>query len=182
MLEFEKRALLSAEAYALLRRSAVSEPQMQTNYYYDTEDFLLHRLDVTCRVREKEGKCVAALKLYRQGSDCCVEHCGAAENPYDIRFFNCGGLCLQGTLTTERLLLYRGEGVTAVLDRSTYLDRTDYELELEYTPEIERRADALLRHYEDDLRRCGLRFASSGGRHKSARFFERKQELLWKWG
>lgn len=97
-------------------------------------------------------------------------------------FFNCGGLCLQGTLTTERLLLYRGEGVTAVLDRSTYLDRTDYELELEYTPEIERRADALLRHYEDDLRRCGLRFASSGGRHKSARFFERKQELLWKWG
>ena len=55
MLEFEKKALLSAEAYALLRRSAVSEPQMQTNYYYDTEDFLLHRLDVTCRVREKEG-------------------------------------------------------------------------------------------------------------------------------
>ena len=32
MLEFEKKALLSAEAYALLRRSAVSEPQMQTNY------------------------------------------------------------------------------------------------------------------------------------------------------
>ena len=39
MLEFEKKALLSAEAYALLRRSAVSEPQMQTNYYYDTENF-----------------------------------------------------------------------------------------------------------------------------------------------
>lgn len=96
MLEFEKKALLSAEAYALLRRSAVSEPQMQTNYYYDTEDFLLHRLDVTCRVREKEGKCVAALKLYRQGSDCCVEHCGAAENPYDIRFLTAAACVSRG--------------------------------------------------------------------------------------
>ena len=31
MLEFEKKALLSAEAYALLRRSAVSEPVSYTH-------------------------------------------------------------------------------------------------------------------------------------------------------
>ncbi len=183
MYEYEKKVLLTRAEYMLLR-GAAQEPVKeftQTNYYYDTEDLAWNRKGVTCRIREKAGKYIATRKDHRLGDwDYSFESSREADGPSDSRFFDGMGVVPQGTLVTERLVLYQGDGVEAVLDKNIYLGKVDYEMEIEYTPESRDRAQKLLSHYEEIVRfsvREFRGFTETKWRSKSVRFFQWKKAV-----
>lgn len=152
--EIEVKILLTKEAFETLSQyaSAVSgQTVMQTNYYYDLPDESLRQAGLTLRVRTKNGKSVLTLKAKDQ-----KWATGAASREFDFPIESAPDtLCLAdfpallaeiqtrvsplpetlsclGSLTTERTCFSLPIcNLTAELDKSTYFDCTDYELECE---------------------------------------------------
>ncbi|MBQ7335743.1 MAG: hypothetical protein IJW92_04665 [Clostridia bacterium] len=52
MIEFEKKILLTKEEYdCLFAHFGQEKPRVkQVNYYFDTDDFLMNRKNITCRI------------------------------------------------------------------------------------------------------------------------------------
>ena len=101
-------------------------------------------------------------------------------NGLDSNAFADMGLKLQGELVTKRCDVLKGANCEAVLDKNEYLGHKDFELEIEYTPEHEKDAQAILKIFKDMLtcRKCFLTYKESlkeapGAPSKSSRFFER---------
>lgn len=117
----------------------------QTNFYFDTEDLQLVSAHITCRVRRIDGVHHLQMKLptgvsYSRveleqelgselpdalGADMLNALTGRNDMP-DVK--------LLGELTTRRSIK-RAHGAEIDLDKSSYFDRTDYELEIEFTDE-----------------------------------------------
>jgi len=185
MIEFEKKALLTAEEYAFIKKHCypACEAMTQTNYYYDTDDFELNRQGITCRIREKCGGFVATIKDH-QSDGCSIETSKNATGRYDTSFFEGMGIDFQGSLTTVRATFVTCDGIFVMLDENRYLDTTDYEIEYEYQAgqyeivfyEIKELAEMLKHHNliestEDFITRF------ENGLSKSCRFYQRKVEL-----
>lgn len=183
MLEYEKKILLTAEEYFTLLRlkDKKQSPTIQTNYYYDSDDYKMNMQGITCRVREKDKKYKATIKAHKQANkECSIEKTKDALSEHDDRLFSGMHLKLQGSLTTERIILYSNNGCEVVLDKNTYLGMTDYELEVEYLPEYEDHATELIYRYISflyPLKLCMLILSQRVSKSKSERFFERKQKL-----
>lgn len=190
MLEFEKKRMLSKNAMQYLERCNFGEKEktVLVNHYYDTSDFSLNRSGITCRIREKKGQYTATIKAHRLcGSDCSTEHSRALQNGKDDCIFRNMGLIYQGALKTRRTVLQPEIGIKIMLDRNKYLGTVDYELEIEYAPEKELLAAAVLAEIETVLREKGLSGDTqlysreqNGAKSKSERFFARKKTLFGK--
>ena len=152
--EIEVKILLTKEAFETLSQYASSvggQTAIQTNYYYDLPDESLRQAGLTLRVRTKNGKSVLTLKAKDQ-----KWATGAASREFDFPIESAPDtLCLAdfpallaeiqtrvsplpetlpclGSLTTERTCFSLPIcNLTAELDKSTYFDCTDYELECE---------------------------------------------------
>lgn len=181
MLEYEKKMLLTEEEYfKFLHLIGKEKPRfIQTNYYYDTDDLKMNMQGITCRIREKNGKYEATIKSHKQGNkDCSIEKTKEVLNKYDDSLFSGMHLKLQGSLTTERVTVYSDNRCEVALDKNTYLDMTDYEMEVEYLPEHEEYATNLMYRYMSllyPLKLFVLIFPQRVSMSKSERFFERKQ-------
>lgn len=188
MLEFEKKILLSESEYRFLKdcRYAEGKTAVQVNHYYDTDDFKLSRQGITCRIREKDGICIATTKAHQgKASDCSVENSRRVKDRYDDIVFRNRALYYQGSLETVRYTCWPPRaGISVMLDKNSYLNVVDYELEIEYewaaeelaAEEIdgiaaELMAAQLLANEESFRERVG------NGMSKSARFFCRKAEM-----
>ena len=134
MLEYEKKVLLTQREYEELLRLApqAAEPQMQVNYYYDTDDYSMNRRGITCRIREENGKWNATVKYHRRKTDCSYEKTKRVSGKFDTSLFKGMHVKMQGCLTTFRTVLYTDKKLEIVLDDNRYLDHRDYELEIEY--------------------------------------------------
>lgn len=183
MLEYEKKIPLTEGEYCKLMKLE-GEGKLrftQTNYYYDADDLKMNMQGITCRIREKNGKYKATIKAHKQeNKECSIEKTKEALNKYDDSLFSGMHLRLQGSLITERVLLYSNNGCEVVLDKNTYLGMTDYELEVEYLPEYEDHATELIYRYISflyPLKLCMLILSQRVSMSKSERFFERKQKL-----
>lgn len=184
MLEFEKKVMLTQKEYEFLKnhRYAASKNTVQVNYYYDTDDFELNRKGITCRIREKNGLCMATIKEHRlNGSDCSVENAQTVNDRYDNSIFINMGLSYQGSLETLRGTHVLSAGVKVMLDRNAYLGAVDYELEIEYDRESEKLAKEELDWIASELVQSGMLSSLEGfstrighGKNKSERFFRRK--------
>ena len=142
MLEFEKKILITRHEYERLTQCRYTDgtAYVQTNYYYDTDDCRLNQSGITCRVRERDGAYKATVKDHQQKwNECSVENLIACNGRPD-RFFSSIGLECQGSLKTERSVYTVCPGVDVIIDKNTYLDFVDYELEIEYDLRFE--ADA----------------------------------------
>ena len=186
MLEFEKKIMLTEQEYNLLTTYKVKNTQsrIQTNYYFDTDDFDMNKKDITCRVRSENGKFKSIIKSHvGVNSDCSIESDVAFKDEFDPSAFSNMGLHMQGALITERMVLYKNECCEMVLDRNIYLGMSDFELEVEYTENSEDMAlqlinvvakglvDAdLISSKEELLMRIGK------SKSKSQRFFAQKQK------
>ena len=180
MTECEKKLLLSEEAYnALMEQFSSSRKPIvtQVNYYFDTDDFAMSRQDTTCRIRLKDGQYQATMKRHAAGTDQSTEAEMEIYAGLDHNAFTDMGLKLWGALTTHRCVLLKNPHLEVVLDRNEYLGYTDYELEIEYLPEYEKEARAVLKEVEKALQRkrspiynIGIFSASL---NKSKRFFKR---------
>ncbi len=185
MLEYEKKILLTMDEYkAIVRLMGENAPTgKQTNYYFDTDDLAMNRKGITCRFREKDGNYKATVKYHdAENPDCSAEEDLIEVSEFDSKIFDAIGLCYQGMLITERVVIHKDAFCEMVIDRNTYLGYTDFELEVEYSKGSEQRAKELLKsvgktlvdeELVTDLSKFLKRIGQSGS--KSQRFFERKQ-------
>lgn len=188
MLEYERKVMLTPNEYEFLKeyRYAAAKNVVQVNYYYDTDDFELSRKGITCRIREKNGICMATVKEHCiKGSDCSVENSKAVKNRYDDGIFGEMGLCCQGSLETFRSTYAPVSGIKIMLDRNVYLGTVDYELEIEYENACGKAVNAefeqiIVQMLEEKILVNSDAFRTRIGhsKNKSARFFSRKAEFM----
>lgn len=184
MLEYEKKAMLTGNEYiALVMMMCKYAPVVpQTNYYFDTEDYSMNQKGITYRIRAKEGIFKTTVKIHcTDNPDCSMEEELAVQTEFKLNAFDKLGLRYQGELLTERIVMYRNSFCKMVLDRNSYLGKTDFELEVEYLDGYEDEALRLLQNIAEalvtayminDPEEFMIRVGKSGS--KSGRFFERK--------
>ncbi len=187
MTELEKKLLLTEDDYDYLMEHLGYESPLiqkpittQINYYFDTDDFSMNRQNTTCRIRLKDGKYKATMKKHSSGGDRSTETEMDIYDGLESNAFTDMGLKLQGELITKRCVVFKDTNCEAVLDKNEYLGHTDYELEIEYTSEHEKDAQAILKIFRDMLtrRKCFLIYKEGiadppNVPSKSNRFFER---------
>lgn len=186
MVEFEKKVLISPQEYEMLtkQRYPRGTTYLQTNYYYDTADFKLNKTGITCRIRERDGIRKATVKDHQQKQkECSVENLISCKEEPEL-FFERMGLDCQGSLQTERMVYPICPGVEIIMDKNTYLDCVDYELEIEYdfryeaTAYMEMKAiEAFILSNEGKMAALEFRKRIGKGGSKSERFFKRKFQL-----
>lgn len=188
MIEHEKKMMLRKDEYEYLMKlfghdNLQTNPQntKQINYYFDTDDLSMNRNHITCRIRWKNGTYIGTLKKHCPGADLSTETAMDVGNGMVDNAFTDMGLKLQGELTTYRAVIWKDSDCEVVLDKNEYLGYTDYELEIEFAPEHEKKAHALLRFFMDTLghppNTVAHRENTPQEQHlpsKSARFFERR--------
>ena len=187
MIELEKKLLLTKNQYDYLMEHLGFESPLnqrtlvtQINYYFDTDDFSMNRQNTTCRIRLKDEKYTATMKQHSSDADKSIETEMKIHTGLDNNAFTDMGLKLQGELITRRCVVMKDSYCEVLLDKNEYLDHTDYELEIEYSPEHEKDAQAILQILRDMLARhkCFLAYKESVAElpnipSKSNRFFER---------
>ena len=183
MLEYEKKIMLTEKEYfAIVELMCRREPcVIQTNYYFDTDDYRMNEKRITCRIREKDRIYKTILKNHgAKYTNCSMEVELGESMEFDPQIFNALGLFCHGKLITERMLVLKDSRCKMVLDRNTYLGHTDFELEIEYCKGEEHWTQRFLENVALSLISYGLLnninefFARLGnGGFKSQRFFER---------
>lgn len=146
MLEVEYKSLITEDVY-----NKISEHykwdwvKHQVNNYYFDENGELGKRHTVVRVREKDGKCAVQIKAHKNPGE-ALQICEETEFPIDgvpeeifaddakkYTGLDVGTLTRAGSLDTLRHSLMWADGVEICLDKSEYLDRCDYEIEVEYT-------------------------------------------------
>lgn len=187
MLEYEKKIMLTSNEYHLILMLMCKNipMQTQTNYYFDNDDLSMNKKGITCRIRAKNGKYKATIKIHNTGhSDCSVETDLVEKTEFDPRIFNVLGLHNQGELITDRVVIHKDPVCEMVLDRNVYLGNTDFELEVEYSKESEQEAQKLIESIGDYLVSTGQltgidAFINRIGqaKPKSQRFFDKLKKV-----
>ena len=150
MEEMEFKHMLTREEYCRIGEwmDGESAPPIfvQINYYYDTDEYDLHREDITLRVRQTEGRLLCQCK-YESGNSADganirteleqeIRSLPRKIDPGDVfdhrRVRDLPKTRLLGCLVTERRVYAVEPGGDVTLDRSHYLGHTDWELEIEY--------------------------------------------------
>ena len=183
MLEFEKKLYITKKEYYLLlaNKDIKTETIKQTNYYYDTESFEMNKRGITCRIRAKNGIYKATVKKHNfTEKDCSIEKTIEVSSVFDDGFFINKGLKFCGCLTTERTVIHSDDYCQLVIDKNSYLNTIDYELEIEYKSAYETSAISVLKRYVMimNLKKDRTFFSEiieriENSKSKSQRFFER---------
>lgn len=187
MLERESKKIISLKEYDRINQLVKWEKDyMQINYYFDTEDFQLAYKGITCRVREKNSFLYFQIK-YPDSSDNCLARlreekeyridCIEETIPYDIYekahienyVSNFSDIKLRGSMITYRKECDIGSGAVLFLDKNIYLDKLDYEIELEYG------ANSTSRIY-DFLKVVDINF-DTVARGKNSRYINRLRDI-----
>lgn len=148
-LEIEFKNMLSGQEYGRLEEKYFSsqKPVVQTNFYIDTPDLDMRKNRILLRIRDAEG--VQMMTLKEPTEKGVMEYHGEVSGElnfdrdirpgelpeiireelarYDI---DISQLKIYGALSTERRQVPYREGLL-VLDRNTFLDEEDFELEYE---------------------------------------------------
>lgn len=146
MLEVEYKCLLTEDVYNKIKAYYKwdSIKHQINNYYFDSSGELGKR-HIMVRVREKDGKFAVQVKAHKNPGSAlqiceenefpidCVPERISAEDGEKYTGVKTGELNLAGSLDTLRHSLMWCDGVEICLDKSEYLDRCDYEIEVEYT-------------------------------------------------
>lgn len=147
--------------------------KIQINYYYDTDDNMLNKKDVTVRVRQEQDKLKCQIKKHTNTSMALFfsdEYCGCLERlPKALRVEGIHEeLLLKGSLVTERREIKFGICGKLCFDINMYLGVIDYEIEIEYTERDRQSGEAIAAF-------IGLNTKVS--ETKSHRFFKQLEEI-----
>ena len=182
MRETEIKAIIDKETFervaGYFKWETVKE---QTNSYYTDSSASLKKAGITFRIRtvndvnkiqiKKHQKTESALQISEETE---FEIDNIPEKFTAQEVFELAGIeqevFLLGSLTTLRHSLFYCDGVEICLDKSEYLDVTDYEIEIEYTNQIPV-------ELKEKLSELGVSFeAKASG--KCSRFMKRFAEIL----
>jgi len=183
MLEVEYKALIDEETFERLRAHFDwDSAKHQINHYYYDENGELGKRHITFRIREKDGRFVIQTKRHKNPGEALAiseeaefpadgaPESISAEKGREYTNLPTGELRLLGSLETLRHSLMWADGVEICLDKSEYLDRTDYEIEVEYTGDFPPRL-------MEELNSLGVRFnEKSVGKY--TRFIHRFMEFM----
>lgn len=152
MTEKEYKCLISKEQYEKIEKSYLWDSiKNQTNYYYAAQTDCLSKNRITVRVREKDGKYKLQIKKHKSrenglhiSEELEFDASGApqtidADKAFEIIGAETGELRKIGALTTLRHSFMWDEYTEICLDKSTYFDCVDYEIEVEYQKEMPER-------------------------------------------
>lgn len=133
LIEYEKKFSLTKEEYSKLISSLCGNniPVIQTNHYYDTKNYALNKMGITCRIREKNNKFTATIKTHL--SEKSFEKSKIVASEKDTSLFSKYKVEYKGKLITHRTKIFCCDGYEIVIDHNEYLSVEDYELEAEYT-------------------------------------------------
>lgn len=150
MIEKELKVILDKEKYEILKNQFVwNEVRTQTNFYYSDNRCYIKREGITIRVREYNSKVALQIKIP-------VSEHGAIHTkneyeiiletiPQDIDGVFLSELCslplpdvsMVGFLITERYISNWNSTTEVSLDKNSYLNDEDYEIEIEYSDKLE---------------------------------------------
>ncbi|MGN0149123.1 MAG: CYTH domain-containing protein [Clostridia bacterium] len=181
MLETELKSIITKEIYDKIKNTFKWDSSAeQTNYYYTDTEGYLRKKRIMVRVREKNGASKLQIKLHKN-SGSSLQIC--EENEYDVNGvpeyipaetameitgINTGSLICMGNSKTLRNSLMWDRTTEICLDKTTYFDITDYEIELEYT-------DTLDKELLEKLSSLGVEFKSASV-GKFSRFLKKYDE------
>ena len=113
--------------------NVIPKSKVQVNYYYDTDNYDLHKQGVTCRIRLSEKGMIGQYKEhYRDDSHCSQEtEFAVNELPKTIMIHDTT-LLFQGELVTQRISFLVTPFVKIECDTNYYWGNCDYEIEIEY--------------------------------------------------
>ena len=154
MLEYEKKLMITRNEFDTLLNVFCKNDAgtIQTNYYFDTEDFSMNKNGITCRIRAKKGEYTACIKHHNfNNKECSIEENIAEELKFKPEIFESLGLMYQGLLISERHILYQDNICKMTIDFNVFLGIKDYELEVEYLENNEEQADRLIEMVADVL-------------------------------
>lgn len=148
MIENEFKIMLTEKQYEELLVSYDFKTIVQTNHYFDTKDLQMSARHITVRVRELDGKFFLQMKLPTEVNFSRVElsreleslpETLSGEELTSLSGVECPAVKRIGALKTTRSI-WKFDGGELDLDRSEYFDKTDHELEIEFTDEGSARA------------------------------------------
>lgn len=143
--EYEKKTLLSATEYLALEKLFLctgAEKIVQMNYYFDTEKETLRKENTTCRIREINGVLRGTVKYHETKQN---KEENFAVDVLPVWFVRNNTLLIRkGSLMTLRYQRKLSDGILITLDNNSYLNETDYELEVEYPSNREKEACGVL--------------------------------------
>lgn len=158
MLEFEKKIMLTEQEYRSISMVMCKFDlrETQINYYFDDSEFSMDKKGITCRIREKDGIYKATVKKHDfKFPECSMEVDFSENTEFEPLIFNVLGLQYKGKLATERIIMYDDTECKMVLDKNEYLGTVDFELEVEYKKEYQRRAQVLIENIAECLASLG---------------------------
>lgn len=182
MQETEIKAIIDKETFERVAEYFKWESvKEQTNSYYTDSSSTLKKNGITFRIRtvndvnkiqiKKHQKTDSALQISEESE---FEIDNIPEKFTAKEVFELTGIekevFLLGSLTTLRHSLFYCDGVEICLDKSDYLDVTDYEIEVEYTNEIPPQL-------KEKLLELGVSFEKKAS-GKCSRFMERFADIL----
>ncbi|EHI74069.1 adenylate cyclase family protein [Streptococcus criceti] len=157
-LEIEYKTMLNKAEFNRMETLFSHIPAItQTNYYFDTDDFIMRKKHLSLRIRTFDKGAELTLKipkevgtlehnidLSRQEARQIIESCQFPDNTIKDLIYEQGVDCNQlrnlGHLTTVRREKESSIGLMA-LDKNNYAGRIDYELELEVEEADKGKAD-----------------------------------------
>lgn len=176
MKEYEMKFLVEEEKFYSLLQTITTRYQdapviqkTQNNYYYDTPDLELKKQKITMRVRETDGQYLLQEKRHGGAGSFQSDEREKALSALPFSLVWQGRvLDLQGKLETKRISIPLSDGLRADFDSNHYLGRSDYEIELEFSPAYYHQASRLAAHLSLD---------QPNPLSKSERFFRAKGRL-----
>lgn len=187
-IEIEAKNLVTEQQFHLICEQfslTASDFKTQVNYYFDTKDYSLKKKRTALRIRKKDNSFELTLKqpnevgLLETNEPLSEEEAklmiheqilpNGEVNKIIQSLINNERLYLIGELVTERAEIAYKNG-TLVFDKSTYLNKTDYELEFEGEDEeeVENIFSELLQKY--NIERLPAK-------NKIARLFDYQKEI-----
>lgn len=150
MIEKELKVILTQEQYECLRgRFRWNEIRLQKNHYYVDVHNRMKSEDITVRARECKGKIYLQVKMpiQNEGPVHVKKEFEALLDsiPDEISGEFLTSLCTAefptvrriGDLTTERCIFKWDEHTEVCLDKNSYWNMVDYEIEVEYQGELD---------------------------------------------
>ena len=149
MTETEIKSMIDKDLYeSILNAFTWEKVREQTNYYYTDKAGILREKRIMVRIRVVGEVAKIQVKLHKNENSplqICEENEFETEELPDM-----GELYKMGCAVTKRNSLVHN-GSELCLDKTTYFDKTDYEVEVEYEEKIS--ADLLMK-----LTSLGVRF------------------------
>lgn len=149
MLETELKSIITEEIYEKVKNSFLWDSSYeQINYYYGDTNGILRKERITVRVREKNGVFKLQIKQHKNSggalqiceeTECDIDGVPKmldAKTALSVTGINCGDLFLIGKASTVRSSLMWDSNTEICLDKTSYFDIIDYEIEVEYTDKI----------------------------------------------